>query len=169
MKNIKLIGDEGNQVGSEGNDRDLVVQESQFRAATGVIDESVGLRILTLCAGASGLSVFDKSIDEKKQTLQTTQLTLAAMEPKDAMEGLLVSRMLAMHDQGMVFLNKAAIATQDQMCDLYVNMATKLFRLFNETLDMLLRYRRKGEQRVIVQHVNVNDGGKAIVGTVVSS
>ena len=31
-------------------------------------------------------------------------------------------------------------------------------------VDTLTRYRRKGEQKVIVQHANVNDGGKAIVG-----
>jgi len=28
----------------------------------------------------------------------------------------------------------------------------------------LVRLRRGGEQRVIVQHVNVNEGGQAIVG-----
>jgi hypothetical protein len=31
-------------------------------------------------------------------------------------------------------------------------------------IETLMKYRRKGEQRVVVQHVNVNDGGKAIVG-----
>lgn len=27
-----------------------------------------------------------------------------------------------------------------------------------------MKYKRKGEQRVVVQHVNVNEGGKAMVG-----
>lgn len=27
-----------------------------------------------------------------------------------------------------------------------------------------MRYRRKGEQKVSLQHVNINGGGKAIVG-----
>ena len=34
--------------------------------------------------------------------------------------------------------------------------------------EALARYRRKGEQKVVVQHVNVNDGGKAIVGNMIS-
>ena len=51
-----------------------------------------------------------------------------------------------------------------QGIDTNVNRSTKLFRLYNETLETLMRYRRKGEQRGIVQHVNVENGGKAIVG-----
>ena len=39
-------------------------------------------------------------------------------------------------------------------------------RLHNETIETLSRYRRGGEQKVTVQHVNVNDGGKAIIGNV---
>ena len=33
-------------------------------------------------------------------------------------------------------------------------------------LESLKRYRTGGEQKVVVQHVNVNEGGQAIVGTV---
>jgi len=44
--------------------------------------------------------------------------------------------------------------------------AIKLLRLHNETIEALSRYRRGGEQKVVVQHVNVNNGGQAIVGNV---
>jgi hypothetical protein len=50
--------------------------------------------------------------------------------------------------------------------DLNINRATKLMRLYNETLDCLNRHRRKGEQKVTVQHVNVNNGGQAVIGDV---
>jgi hypothetical protein len=33
-------------------------------------------------------------------------------------------------------------------------------------METLKRYRTGGEQKVTVQHVNVNDGGQAIVGNV---
>jgi len=48
----------------------------------------------------------------------------------------------------------------------YGNLAIKLLRLHNETIETLGRYRRGGEQKVTVQHVNVNEGGKAIIGNV---
>jgi hypothetical protein len=43
----------------------------------------------------------------------------------------------------------------------------KLLRLHNETIEILDRYRRRGGQTVVVQHqhVQVNDGGRAIIGT----
>jgi hypothetical protein len=42
----------------------------------------------------------------------------------------------------------------------------KLARTFAAQVEALKRYRTGGEQRVIVQHVNVNEGGQAIVGAV---
>jgi hypothetical protein len=39
-------------------------------------------------------------------------------------------------------------------------------RLHNETVEALNRHRRKGTQNVVVQHINVSDGGKAVVGGV---
>jgi hypothetical protein len=42
----------------------------------------------------------------------------------------------------------------------------KLTRTFAAQVEALKRYRSSGEQRVTVEHVTVNDGGKAIVGAV---
>jgi hypothetical protein len=33
-------------------------------------------------------------------------------------------------------------------------------------MDALQKYRSGGEQRITVQHVTVNDGGQAVVGTI---
>jgi hypothetical protein len=33
-------------------------------------------------------------------------------------------------------------------------------------MDALKKYRSSGEQRIFVQHVTVNDGGRAVVGTI---
>ena len=48
------------------------------------------------------------------------------------------------------------------------NLAIKLLRTFTTQLEALQRYRGKGQQKVTVEHVNVNAGGQAIVGTVQS-
>ena len=42
----------------------------------------------------------------------------------------------------------------------------KLARTFATQMEALKRYRSTGEQKVTVQHVTVNDGGQAVVGTV---
>lgn len=50
--------------------------------------------------------------------------------------------------------------------NVYLNGASKLLTRHHETLDALLKYRRKGEQRVHVEHVHIHGGGQAIVGNV---
>jgi hypothetical protein len=47
-----------------------------------------------------------------------------------------------------------------------VNNATKLTRAFTQAIEVLNRYRGKGQQKVTVEHVTVNAGGQAIVGMV---
>ena len=42
----------------------------------------------------------------------------------------------------------------------------KLARTFAVQVEALKRYRTGGEQKVTVQHVTVNEGGQAIVGSV---
>jgi hypothetical protein len=49
---------------------------------------------------------------------------------------------------------------------MYLNGASKLLTRHHETLEALLTYRRKEEQRVHVEHVHLHDGGQAIVGNV---
>ena len=92
--------------------------------------------------------------------------TLKSLNPQDPVEEMLCSRLLVLHHQYMNFM--ASITTPEQTTagiDMNVNRSTKLMRLHNETLEALNRYRRKGEQKVTVQHVNVNSGGQAIVGS----
>ena len=48
-----------------------------------------------------------------------------------------------------------------------LNQANRLSRTFAEMLEALNRHRGKGgQQRVVVEHVTVNEGGQAVVGAV---
>ncbi len=63
------------------------------------------------------------------------------------------------------FHNKLGLALQET--DAAVNRATKLLRTFTAQVETLNRYRGKTtEQHVTVEHVNVHQGGQAIVGAV---
>jgi hypothetical protein len=41
-----------------------------------------------------------------------------------------------------------------------------MLRTFVAQMEALKKYRTGGQQKMIVEHVNVNEGGQAIVGTV---
>jgi hypothetical protein len=92
--------------------------------------------------------------------------SLSETEPSDLNEARLCLQASALYSQGMGYLKKANNA--DMLChsEFYMKSALKLLRLHNETLETLNRYRRGGEQKVVVQHVNVSDGGQAIVGNI---
>lgn len=90
--------------------------------------------------------------------------SLLSLNPKDEIEGMLCSRLVVLHNQYMEFISRTVDPEQTNVnIDLNINRATKLMRLYNETLDALSKHRRKGEQKVTVQHVNISDGGQAIV------
>jgi hypothetical protein len=71
----------------------------------------------------------------------------------------------------MKFLGRALLEGQTpQGIDANVLRATRLMRVFVEQLEAMARLKGKsGQQRVVVEHVTVNDGGQAIVGAVATS
>ena len=88
------------------------------------------------------------------------------MEPKDELETMLAMQMVAVHMATMTFTRRLAhVETLDQQ-NSAERALNKLSRTFAMQLEALKRYRTGGEQKVVVQHVNVNEGGQAIVGAV---
>lgn len=154
--------------GSIGEKYELIKAALFF--ATGSSDLDFSYAILSKCIQASciGKNYEDPSIFDSHFNSITNAMT--GLKPQDEIEGMLISRLVALHFQGIHYL--ACAATKESTTearDININRSTKLSRVYNETLEALMRYRRKGEQKVIVQHVNVNDGGKAVVnGNLVS-
>jgi hypothetical protein len=94
--------------------------------------------------------------------------SLANGQPKDLTQARLCMQATALYAQGMHYLSRAEKSDILPRNEFYMKCACKLLRLHNETIEALSKYSRGGEQRVVVQHVNVNEGGKAIVGNVMS-
>lgn len=92
---------------------------------------------------------------------------VAALGPRDGMEVMLCSQLVALHGQGMDFLRRAILPDQTiEGVDCNVNRATKMLRTFATMAECLRTYRSGGQQKVTVEHVTVQSGGQAIVGTV---
>jgi hypothetical protein len=94
---------------------------------------------------------------------------LISLKPQDAVEGMLCTRLIALHSLYMKFMNQGSVEGIPQaVADAHLNRSVKLMRVYNETLESLNRHRRKGEQKVTVQHVNVTNHGNAIVANNIS-
>ena len=104
--------------------------------------------------------------DADEEAINFALAVIAGIEPKDELETMLAMQMVAIHLATMTFTRRLAhVETLDQQHG-SERALNKLARTFAMQLEALKRYRTGGEQKVVVQHVNVNEGGQAIVGAV---
>ncbi len=99
--------------------------------------------------------------------LEGSLALLQGIEPKNEMEAMLAAQMIAAHFCGLEMARRTQIF--DQTRDTLVcnsNMTNKFMRTFCAQMETLNKIRNGGKQTIQVQHVNVKDGGQAIVGNV---
>jgi hypothetical protein len=122
------------------------------------VDSDHATHLVSLIAGTLGIS----------DHVQAGDLAVAmvhAIGPRDPVEAILAAQMVATNDVAMEMLRRARIAEQpSDIVDQCVLRATRLMRTFTAQVATLKDYRSKGHQTMTVQHVNVSDGGQAIVG-----
>ena len=107
-------------------------------------------------------------------TEKTTTIANAAMaaiieiDPQDSVELMLASQMVAVHNISMEMSGRTMLENQTfDGVEANIQRITKLMRTYTTQMEALNRYRAKGQQKITVQHVQVNDGGQAIVGDIV--
>jgi hypothetical protein len=98
--------------------------------------------------------------------LNAVLAAIDGIRPTDEIEAMLAVQMVATHETAMEMLRRAKQAESTPRLQEYGSLAVKLLRTYTAQVEAIARLRRGGEQRVIVQHVNVNEGGQAIVGAV---
>jgi hypothetical protein len=91
---------------------------------------------------------------------------IKGIAPKDEVECMMAAQMAAVHMATMTFARRLNHVDNIPQQDSAERAFNKLARTFAAQMEALKRYRTGGEQRVIVKHVTVNEGGQAIVGAV---
>jgi len=90
------------------------------------------------------------------------------IDPQDSTELMLATQMVTVHNLTME-MSRRALLVNDQTEDsvnFNINRTTKLMRTYMAQMEALNKYRNKGKQQITVQHVNVNDGGQAVIGDI---
>ncbi len=93
---------------------------------------------------------------------------LSELKPESAMEAMLATQMISVHNAAVVSLQRATFHQESSKNpDMHMDRANKLMRLFVKQLDAMARLKGKtGQQRVEVTHVHLNAGAQAVIGTV---
>ena len=102
----------------------------------------------------------------KAEDLNSIFAMVQGINPKDETEAMLAAQMVAIHNATMTAAQRLNHVGNIPQQDSASTMLNKLARTFATQIEALKKYRSTGEQSIRVQHVTVNDGGQAIVGTV---
>lgn len=147
------------QIGVDHPDR--VVGQMLLMDALGTVDIDFFDGLLRQLANAASQG---KKVDESALNFMLSMVQ--GIKPTDQVEVMLAAQMAAVHNAMMTFARRLNYVENIPQQDSAERAFNKLARTFAAQVEALKRYRTGGEQRVIVQHVTVCDGGQAVVGAV---
>lgn len=105
--------------------------------------------------------------DERRDQQSAILAFLAGVNPQDVTEGMMAAQLYASHAASMECYRRAMLPGQSiEGKQINLTLAAKLTKANATQVEALKKYRSKGEQKVVVEHVHVHAGGQAIVGQV---
>lgn len=107
------------------------------------------------------------TLQEREQKLSQCVQLMVGLNPSDEIEGMLAAQLAATNAAALEMMRRAWIA--DLSFDVrmsYLAMSNKLSRTHAVLTETLLRKRSGGQQKIIVERVQVAPGGQAVLGDV---
>ena len=142
--------------------------EVKMLEALGTPDSDLQNRLLEQVIQTVNGTVSNDGFDNDKvvSAYNSTMAILTGIQPQDEIEGMLTVQMIGVHNMAMECMGKATRTDRVNFMSTYMNGATKSLRTFVAQMEALKKYRSGGQQKIVVEHVNVSEGGQAIVGVV---
>ncbi len=132
--------------------------------ATGTNDPVLAQRLLDQVYETLWMPA-ELSEEERVLRIRAAIAAMRGIKPQDEVEGMLAAQMVATHAAAMDCLRLSMIQGQTfKGRDNNLRHAAKLMSIFTKQLETLNRNRGKGQQKMIIEHVNVAPGGQAMVG-----
>ncbi|CAH0132692.1 hypothetical protein SRABI05_00086 [Agrobacterium fabrum] len=91
---------------------------------------------------------------------------VAGIEPRGHLEAMLAFQMATVHVLSMRHARFMVASETIEQLDLQERVVNKLMRTFTSQMEALRKHRNGGNQKVVVEHVYVGEGGQAIIGNV---
>lgn len=94
---------------------------------------------------------------------------LIALGVQNGLESMLAAQMLSIHKLQQRSMTYANASDNLELKTYYTNSAIKLANCFVQQANMLAKLRGVGGQKIIVEHVDIHQGGQAVVGNIQGS
>jgi hypothetical protein len=135
-----------------------MADEDQIRQLYGMKTKEAADLLLKMGLSAFGQNGLDY--------LELLPALAVEMEPRDAIEAMLINQMAATHYAFSATSTRVAHANSSQLREAYERSMTRLSRTFLAQVEGLKKYRANAQQTVRVERVEVRDGGQAVVGDI---
>ena len=109
------------------------------------------------------VNVRDNWKNSERERYNAMSSAIIGIKPRDETEAMLIAQMVATHELAMTFARRSLIPRLS-LNRIGGERSHELTRTYATQMAALKHYRTGGEQRVIVQRVDVREGGQAVVG-----
>lgn len=111
---------------------------------------------------------------EKEEKLPKAQKAVEVLAnslgAKGMLQNMLITQLLGVHELQQKLLIYADCAVNyPEQGQYYMNALTKLSNVFIQQVNTLQKLQGNSQQKMVVEHLHINDGGQAIVGHVYSN
>ncbi|MFO1352035.1 MAG: hypothetical protein U1F68_15705 [Gammaproteobacteria bacterium] len=146
-------------VGNTEHARRLIRSKGKTTAA------ATDVRLQALQA-AMGLHITGYSVGRLIDPLPLALELAESVDHTDPIQKLAAHQMAVLHVAGMQALGRGLSDWNRADAKDMLGIATRCFSTFAKLTEAIARRQHGGEQRVVVQHVDVCQGGQAVIGTV---
>ena len=161
---VKIEGNKGNNWNLGPDGADPAVWQAMLERAFGTTEGAIADLLLSAMATTIWS---DAKNPPSVPAINSVLAMMHGINPADEIEAMAASQMVSLHLATMECLKRAQLSGQTfDGRDMNLHHAARLTRAFTAQVEALSRYRGKGQQKVVVEHVHVHSGGQAIVGTV---
>jgi len=126
-------------------------------------------RVIRLNALACKLTKNNDTEQDMEEADRKCLMGLNALGAKGGLEEMLAAQLLSIHQLQQFSMAMSHKTTDMNYKQYFTNTAIKLANTFVQQANLLARLQGNGGQKIVVEHVDVHQGGQAIVGTINST
>jgi hypothetical protein len=108
----------------------------------------------------------ETSEERSDEAMAAASEMLLEFQPRNGVEAMLAIQMTISYEAAMKCMKRATEAKELTLHSAMIKNGHKMMQAFLEHLRMLHKLRGGGDQKMVIEHVNVAPGAQAIVGTV---
>lgn len=129
--------------------------------AVGITDQHLYTAMISQVTNA-----LSRGQDADVSELNAAIAMVAGIAPRDNLEAMLAFQMATVHVLSLRHARSMVNSETIVQLDVQERVVNKLMRTFTTQMEALRKHRNGGNQKVVVEHVYVGEGGQAIIGNV---